>query len=944
MTTEHDEAIGWLRELCGRPADARSDWLRARPDADLVLTKLLEACESLTLSNAPGGVEATAALLPLVDARGTPGQRVLLRRVRAQSLAYTGKLPESLAACGEAIALAESEGEALEGARARMVSIHPLAEMARYDDALAAGVAAREVFVEMGEGRLAAFADVNLGGIHRHRDDPASALLHYDRARTALGDDPVRLGWLASNRGEALLLLHDFEAAEASFRESLESSNRAGAALAAAIAQGNLGDLAARRGDLQGAVYHFEHARARLERSEAHSHLTRLIAEQAEAYHALGLHEQALRAFDECIPRLQALGLVSESARATASRGATLAKLGMSVVAAAELAEAAAQFRRLGLPHAAARADLLRVELAAEHGQTTQARELLDAIRDELLRRPADRALLHLLEARIALHEARDAEAGAAIESALQLSRDLSMAGLTASALGLRATLHERQSRFGEQLADLREAVSLIESARGALRAARFRTSFLGSRRQLYEQLARALLAQGALDEAFGAIERAKSRALLEAMCGEEIRETDPDAETQRGRRELTRLRSHLSALLSQLEDPGERNGDGRGGEALNSRIAECERSMDDLEARLAARRGGRASLSEPPSLDAVRASLPHGAIAVEYFAIGSDLCAMLIAGDAPCRWMRLASLDAVSQLVRKVHFQLGRAARPGVRESAQVDSLERAARRELLALHDAVWRPLASAVEPYARVRVVPHAGLHRAPFHALWDGQHYLTERREITYSPSAGVLHFLATRAPEPQRGGTLIVGVPDESAHLIARECDEVAAIAGAALRLDGAAATADALLDAAPGAELIHLACHGRFSASHPLTSGLKLADRWLTLRELRDLQLRARLITLSGCETGRAGVAGADELQGFLRAFLAAGADALVVSLWPVDDVATRGFMQRFYADWYPRRHTSGAAADAIRAAQIDLLQRWRHPTFWAPFILVGEA
>ena len=74
-------------------------------------------------------------------------------------------------------------------------------------------------------------------------------------------------------------------------------------------------------------------------------------------------------------------------------------------------------------------------------------------------------------------------------------------------------------------------------------------------------------------------------------------------------------------------------------------------------------------------------------------------------------------------------------------------------------------------------------------------------------------------------------------------------------------------------------------------------------------------------------------------MLGFTRSFFAAGARTLLVSLWPVEDVATARLMERFYD-----RIGSGAG-EAIRDAQLDLLRNptTMHPFFWASFNLIGD-
>jgi CHAT domain-containing protein len=97
------------------------------------------------------------------------------------------------------------------------------------------------------------------------------------------------------------------------------------------------------------------------------------------------------------------------------------------------------------------------------------------------------------------------------------------------------------------------------------------------------------------------------------------------------------------------------------------------------------------------------------------------------------------------------------------------------------------------------------------------------------------------------------------------------------------------------------------------------------------------------LITLSGCETGLALSGGGDEQLGLGRAFLAAGADSLVMSLWPVEDNATNELMQLFYQHLLDGERK----VQALRAAQCSLLHRssstYTHPYFWAAFRLVGD-
>ncbi|HZQ37529.1 MAG TPA: CHAT domain-containing protein, partial [Dehalococcoidia bacterium] len=137
-----------------------------------------------------------------------------------------------------------------------------------------------------------------------------------------------------------------------------------------------------------------------------------------------------------------------------------------------------------------------------------------------------------------------------------------------------------------------------------------------------------------------------------------------------------------------------------------------------------------------------------------------------------------------------------------------------------------------------------------------------------------------------------------------------------------------------------------VAAHGWFRPDAPLFSGFQLEDGPFLTADVYDLDLRASLVALSACETGRSVIGGGGELPGLSRAFLYAGAAALLVSQWRVDDLSTAELMTRFYAE------LAGGAPppSALRAAQLailtgDMAQNDRaHPFFWAGFQVIGAA
>jgi CHAT domain-containing protein len=109
-------------------------------------------------------------------------------------------------------------------------------------------------------------------------------------------------------------------------------------------------------------------------------------------------------------------------------------------------------------------------------------------------------------------------------------------------------------------------------------------------------------------------------------------------------------------------------------------------------------------------------------------------------------------------------------------------------------------------------------------------------------------------------------------------------------------------------------------------------------DGWFKVPEIFGLDLRAELVTLSGCSTGLGKISG-DGIVGLARALIYAGTPSVLVSQWDVSDVSTAYLMERFYAEMAAGK----GKARALRAAQLAALKRYPHPALWAAFTMVGE-
>ncbi len=111
-------------------------------------------------------------------------------------------------------------------------------------------------------------------------------------------------------------------------------------------------------------------------------------------------------------------------------------------------------------------------------------------------------------------------------------------------------------------------------------------------------------------------------------------------------------------------------------------------------------------------------------------------------------------------------------------------------------------------------------------------------------------------------------------------------------------------------------------------------------DGILTAFEVQNMSLETtELVTLSACQTGLGDVISGEGVFGLQRAFRVAGAGALLMSLWNVDDEATRLLMTVFYEKWFDGL----SKTDALRAAEASVRLRFPEPEKWGGFVLIGD-
>ncbi|WP_263357700.1 CHAT domain-containing protein [Acidicapsa ligni] len=265
----------------------------------------------------------------------------------------------------------------------------------------------------------------------------------------------------------------------------------------------------------------------------------------------------------------------------------------------------------------------------------------------------------------------------------------------------------------------------------------------------------------------------------------------------------------------------------------------------------------------------------------------------------------------------------------------------------------------------------VIPDGQLHLLPFSALMANNAYVLTTHTVSASPSATVLSLLRDREQVTSSDPLSYVGVAAWSA----MDEQEEAEVRSVSLRaptpdfeplpeskqeveeIAGDFPEPNTLLIGPDATEtrfkqlplmkyrVLHLALHGYADLEFPDRSALVFSpesdgpdDGRLEIREIRNLRLRARLVALSSCNTG-VGPIGASDIANVSNAFIEAGAETVVSTLWELQDRTAEHLMTDFYQK-LAQHHEKGAA---LREAQLDFVRADLSPYYWAGFEVVGD-
>jgi CHAT domain-containing protein len=527
------------------------------------------------------------------------------------------------------------------------------------------------------------------------------------------------------------------------------------------------------------------------------------------------------------------------------------------------------------------------------------------------------------------------------------------------------------------------QGISKLETVRTKAGFPEFRKAFMGKIYDRYEEAALFALGQGFNERALMYVESMKARTFLDRLAEGRVeveKGIDPDLKAGRDRLEkaLSAGRDNISEELRKSSP------DDKALAVYRGRAEQLSMELDRLIKQIRLQNPQYASVRYPVPVTLAELqgkALSADEVLLEYFMTSQGVFCFVVTTNS-FEVFKLAVSEAdlhnkVGELLYNIRTGPGRG-----------EGYDRISAGEL---YDLLIKPFEKTIEGRTLV-IVPDGILAGLPFEALVtikDGKKsYLIEKNVVKYIQSATVFALLKAHVNPAQASERFIgfgdpvydynsfkKGKPENPVSLSGRgdptaaktryagiggklgrleaSGDEIRAINRLFLEKKIQAKThlrEEARKDYAKESEMdrygyIHFSMHGIVTPKLQAIAFSRIPgsdyDGLLTANEIMNLRYNARLVVLSACRTGLGRTERGEGITGLTRAVMYAGSSATAVSLWNVDDTATRELMTRFYKGMIL---DGNSKADSLRRAKQELLKtRYRHPYFWAAFVIYGE-
>lgn len=825
-------------------------------------------------------------------------------------------------------------------------------------------------FHELGEKNREIETTFQLARLYLYSDAPETAIRHLEAVIRMLGDEnPDNLKQLVYTvLGDANNQIGAYHPALEAHKRALAYLDPARGEFYKAVVQRNLGMTYVQLGDYQAALNCLQPATEIFREKLAYSYLFSTMDPLGLVLARTGKPEEARRLYEN------SLNLLSLDA----SDSVTVCNL---------LSNLCLVHRQLGNRTEARRYADLSLEQARKRKLPAQEAEAIH------------------LQALLQQDEGRYSDARTGFRNALAILKGLQTRTIEAEILSDLALSEFSLGNTDEAIELMDAALNLTESTRGALPDDNLRATYLGSVQSRFERLLsfqmnrhKADPAGGFAEQALLVSERSKARTLIDILRAKTIELAGDAPRLAERRRVQNRINEANRALfgLSNSPDDVKRRAE------LETELAAAIEEYRDLTTRLQKLNPKFVRLTEPvaPDLVEIRNQLDNDMVLLEY-ALGTDKSFLWAVTKTGLKSFELPGRATIEDLTRRTYDALtARGQRERYEDDAKKAARVAQADREYSARSNELSRLLLGPVAGELsgkKILVVGDGALLYLPFAALplpTTGKPLVTTC-EVTQLPSISTLSVLRQDAAGRQPASQTVAlfadpvfeaddrrvqsGKPANAASIpddVTRAATEIDGKErrGRLQRLPFTRAEADAIAKLVPPSgrsialdfkanreavfnqdlsrfRFVHFATHGLLNSTTPDLSGIVLSmvdetgkptDGFVHAYEVFNLKLPVEMVVLSGCRTGLGKEIRGEGMIGLTRAFLYAGAERVLVSLWAVEDAATATLMADTYAGMLKRKLRPAAA---LRAAQLKMMAdpKHAHPFHWAAFTLQGE-
>ncbi len=952
--------------------EALADWLiaqAAQPDFTHIVAgvkehltlDVLNAIRQQSAAELQRNVPRALALSQVVDAVAnvidTPAAQALANWARGNAMNHLNRYQESDTCYQEAELYFTESDDLLSLAAIQVNRALVLRNLGEYPQALIRAAQAKETCAQVGEAadRYLGTLFLNSGWIYEEIGQPETALATYAQARgifEQLGDEG-RVAAVDLNTAHTLASTDRFQEAEQLLLQSKEVLTRAGRIQGVIRAELNLGRLAWRQGEYQRALRHLETAYAQFAAIPLPVEVAVTQMHRAFAYRGLLLVPEMLELATAAARVFRQNRMRRELSLCLSLQAFGYQELGELKTAANLLALTRRELYRQQAWWKLWLVDMDRAWLLLTLQRPAAARRIARRVERQLKSQqfPSLEARLQLTLAHCALAEGRLREGQQRAAQALALTQEYKLTEFRIQAHHLLAQIALQTGEEEAAWGHLQQAVEVSEQLRLLLSLDEFHLSFMRNKLALYADntaLTQTLMHTGRCSPAqlFYTINLAFAAPLPTSAAPAEA--AVPDEHLASRLVELRRTwywHHHRLSLSGSLAAPDQ----GMGNDAHQQTLHTVEMEMAELWRRAhiqtTAPAAFRAAVYQHDQQEALLIEVqqqlkPKEALLI-YYVLHERLHVYLLTPDTPYVMAELADSSVVSHLLRRWRFYLQHMQTlPG--------TADHQAQKHLSSFYQLLIEPLRTHLAGFSSLYICLPPQWHDLPLPAFFDGHHYLIERFCLTYLSAPSALLRATERvksfgqaSDEPLQA--LVLGHSDGGRlpHTLS-EINRVAASLPAhwqVQRLTEAEATLDAFRRVCGQTRLLHLATHAVYRPDNPLFSWFQLADGALTVTDLYDIHLGSQpLVVLSACETGQ-GQARGGGLLGMGRGFLSAGAAALVVSLWHIEDQATAVFMGDFYQQLY---HAQLPVSQALQAAQVKAIGQKQASAQWAGFVFIA--